>query len=290
VAEYTNHLVQTAGAVAATAVTPDLRAVRLLHVQHEPSLFQDADLTHLAQHARASSVPMVVTEHAVTGLARAWEREVDALVALTRAGAEQLRRHWPDQRVEHIPHGCPTWFPPRKRERGCVIGAFGFLERHKGYWRLLDVVRELPGVELVLYSHSKRPAIAAEWDEAARGLPVHREGAFLPVDEVARRLAGEADVLVFWYDPPAFAAASGAVRVGLATGVPVLTSPTGWFEDLREVTYQPDDLVGGIQRLLRDSGLRDRLTAAARDYCHEHDWPRIAERHLTLWRSLEDGV
>ena len=39
----------------------------------------------------------------------------------------------------------------------------------------------------------------------------------------------EADVLVFPYAQPRFAAVSGAVRVGLAGGVPVLTTPTTWW-------------------------------------------------------------
>jgi glycosyltransferase involved in cell wall biosynthesis len=287
VAEYTRHLAQATGAVTTTATTPDLRAVRLLHVQHEPSLFRDADLTRLAQQARVSRIPMIVTEHTVTSQARAWEREAHALVALSEQGVEQLRRRWPGQRVEHIAHGCPTWFPPRKRRRDRVIGAFGFLERHKGFWRLLDVVRQLPDTELVLYSHSKRPAIAAEWDRAARGLPVRREGAFLPIDEVARRLAEQADILVYWYDAPTVLGVSGAVRVGLATGVPVLASPTGWFDDLRDVTYQPASLTEGVSRLLQDTALRQQLTAAAREYCHEHSWRRVGERHLALWQSLD---
>ena len=198
-----------------------------------------------------------------------------------------LRVRWPAQRVEHIPQGCPTWFPPRKPARGCVIGAFGFLERHKGFWCLLDVLRALPAAELVLYSHAKRPAVEAQWEKSAHGLPVRREGAFLPADEIARRLAREADILVFWYDQAAVLSTSAAVRIGLATGVPVLASPTVWFHDLRNVTYQPDDLVEGVRRLLEDTDLRDQITAAAREFCHEHNWHRIAERHLELWEALE---
>jgi hypothetical protein len=36
-----------------------------------------------------------------------------------------------------------------------------------------------------------------------------------------------------------------------------------------------------------DTMLRERLVAASREYCHENSWPRIAERHLTLWRAIE---
>lgn len=287
VAEYTAHLAGCLPAVRAAADLPDLRGVRLVHVQHEDSLFDDTALTRRVQEARAWGVPVAVSEHSVGPAARAWEREADALVAFTARGARLLRARWPSRRVEHIPHGCPAWFPPRKSRRGRVIGAFGFLERYKGFWHLLDVLRAAPGTELVLFSYAKRPEIEAEWEAAAAGLPVRRERVYLPADEIARRLAAEADILVFWYDDVPHASASGAVRVGLATGVPVLTSPAAWFEELREVTYQPQDLIDGVRRLLDDTALRTELAAAAREYCHAQSWPRIAERHLALWRTLE---
>jgi glycosyltransferase involved in cell wall biosynthesis len=287
IAEYTAHLTKTMPAVRVTGQPPDLRGVRLLHIQHEHGLFDDADLTPFVQRARQSRVPIAITEHTVVPRAHAWEREVDVLVALTQRGADDLRAQWPTKRVEHIPHGCPTWFPRRKQARGRVIGAFGFLSEHKGFWKLLDVLRELPGTALLMFSHAKSAETEARWEEAAAGLPVRRNGRFLPTPEIAQRLAAEADVLVFWYDDVAHASASGAVRVGLATGVPVLASPTGWFQDLRGVTYQPQGLVQGVRRLLEDTSLRERLTAAARDYCHEHSWARSAERHLALWRSME---
>jgi hypothetical protein len=109
-------------------------------------------------------------------------------------------------------------------------------------------------------------------------------------EEVARDLAAQADILVFWYDQGLFASASGAARLGLATGVPVLTSPTRLFSDLTQVTYQPTELLPGIQRLLTETGFRQRLTDAARDYCHANNWaytapaPRRLERDQHLIR------
>ena len=85
-----------------------------------------------------------------------------------------LRERWPRKRIEHIPCGCPTWFPPRKQRRGRVIGAFGFLEPHKGFWRLLDALRALPGTELVLVSHARNPDAGGTLASAAAGLPVRR--------------------------------------------------------------------------------------------------------------------
>ena len=287
VAEYTAHLTASLPTAKVSAPWPDMRGARLLHIQQEHALFDDVALTRCVQQARASRVPVIITEHRVTHEVRAWEREADLLVTLTHAGADILKARWPGKSVQVIPSGCPTWFPPRKSKRGRVIGAFGFLERHKGFWQLLDLLRQLPEAELLMLSYAKSETIEAQWNEAAAGLPVRRESSYLPIDEVAQRLAAECDILVFWYDQLADVSSSYAARIGLATGVPVLTSPTGWFADLREVTYQPKNLIEGVKHLMDDTMLRERLVAASREYCHENSWPRIAERHLALWRAIE---
>jgi len=231
-------------------------------------------------------VPVVVTEHSVDGRIRSWEQDAGALVSLSTRGAELLRGRWPGKRVERIAHGCPTWFPPRKQRRGRVIGVLGFLERHKGFWHLLEVLRRVPGTELLMFSYAKSRVVEQEWEEASGGLPVRRVSAYLPEAEIARQLAAEADVLAFPYDQVDHVSVSGAVRIGLASGVPVLCSSTRWFEDLKEITYQPADLTDGLVRLMEDSKMRENLTQASRDYCYENSWSRIAEKHLSLWRSL----
>ncbi len=287
IAEYTAYLAAELPSVRVTAEPPDLRGVRLLHIQHEPSLFSEVALSSCIQEARLRQVPCVVTEHAVTSQASTWEREATALVAHTDRGVSLLNKRWPGKQVHHIPHGCPTWFPPRKSRPGRVVGAFGFLARHKGFWQLLEALRRLPDTELLLFSSVKYPGLDAAWREAMEGLPVRWVRDYLPVEEIARRLAAEADILAFWYAEAFCAVASGALRIGLATGVPVLASRTRWFDDLGEAVYRPGDLVDGIRHLLEDTGLRERTVSAAREFCEENSWPRMARRHLELWRSLE---
>jgi glycosyltransferase involved in cell wall biosynthesis len=265
---------------------PDLDGVALVHLQHEHSLVTPETVEEVARRG----VPLVLTEHTVRGEVHAWEAgaegEAAALVAHSAEGVALLRARWPARRVVHIPHGCPTWFPPRKRRRGRVIGTFGFLEPHKGLARLLDAAAVLGDVEIVMYGANRVPGGDAWWDRVSPSVPVRRESTFLDAAEVARRLAAEADVLVFPYEEPRFAAVSGAVRVGLASGVPVLTSPTRWFADVAGATLQADDLVDGLGRLLDETALRDRLVAAAREHCHAHSWARTAQRHAQLYASL----
>ncbi len=287
IAQFTAHLLEFMPNVRVSNQPPDWRGVRVLHVQHEGALFDEVQLTREVQQARQARVPVVITEHSVKGEINAWEREANALVALTPHGADCLRARWQTKRVEYIPHGCPTWFPPRKRARGRVIGTFGFLESHKGYWQLLEVLRAIPGTELLIFSHAKSAESATRWANAIEGMAVRWIREFLPAEEIARRLAAEADILAFWYDQVPIASASGAVRTGLATGVPVLTSNVSWFQDLRGITFQPDDLIKGVEQLLDDTALREDMSDKAREYCHAHSWQRIAQRHLALWQQLE---
>jgi glycosyltransferase involved in cell wall biosynthesis len=293
ISEYTGHLVEgldrasrNLPPVAVTRQAPDRRGLRLLHVQHEDALFDDDDLTAYLDRV---AEPVVVTEHSVGHEPRPWEDRADLLIALTEEGARRLRTRHDERKVAHLPHGCPTWFPERKRLRGKVIGAFGLLAPYKGFSSLAAAVALVPGAELVLYSHPRSSADAARFERSVAGLPVRWHREWLPARDAAAALAAECDALALWYDPAPVAAASGAARVALATGVPILASPTAWFSDLRHVTHQPDDLVEGIGQVLEDTILRDRLTLAAREYCHAHSWRHIAAEQAALWQSVESA-
>lgn len=285
---YTAHLAATLPLARLSPGPPNVQKTRLVHIQHDHGVSDDVGLTRYIQYAHAHGVPVALTEHTVTSQARAWEREVDVLVCLTAQGADRLRGRWPAKRVELLPVGCPTWFPPRKSTQDCTIGVFGALTPEKGCWHLLEMLREVEETELLIVNHAQSVDLENQWLEAAKGLPIRWVSESLSETELVHRLAAEADLLVFWYEDCAHAATSYAARIGLATGTPVLTSPTSWFRDLDQVTYQPANLVEGVQQLLDDRPLRDHLTAAARDYCYEHSWIRVAERHLALWRTLEN--
>jgi hypothetical protein len=53
------------------------------------------------------------------------------------------------------------------------------------------------------------------------------------------------------------------------------------------VTHQPDDLVDGLATLFEDTELRHRLATAAREFCHDQSYARMAQRHRALWQTLE---
>jgi glycosyltransferase involved in cell wall biosynthesis len=281
-AEYTKELTRHVDGAHVVASVPDLRGVSTLHIQHEFSLFSDTDMAATLRRAREARVSSVVTMHTVTPEPHAWEQYADTLITLTRRGETMLRQRHPSRRVVRIPLGCPEYFPPRKTARGRIIGAFGFLNRYKGFWQLLDLLRELPDTKLLLFSHARDQSLERQWDIDSAGLPVRRERSYLPHEEIARRLAAEADILVFWYADIAHAATSAAVRLAMATGVPVLASRSAMFDDVGEAVYRPESLRNGVERLFEDSALGDELTARARAFCAENSWRRIGTLHEAI--------
>ena len=169
-----------------------------------------------------------------------------------------------------------------------MIGAFGFLERYKGFWKLLDVLRAIECAELLMFSHAKDLETERQWMEDSKGLAVRRVAEFESEEEIVRRLASETDVLVFPHDDkPGVHFASGAVRVGLATGVPVYTSRAAQFDDLGDAVYRSDNVIEGVRRLLEDTDLRTAVTESAREFCQENSWSRIANRHKVLWKEFD---
>jgi glycosyltransferase involved in cell wall biosynthesis len=289
IAEYATCIARHIPDVHLNARLPLRSAAQLIHLQHESQLYDDAYLLKGLSNARRRGAVVVVTEHDVKAVGYEWEREASALVALTADGAALLRRRRPQIRVEHIPHGCPTWFPPRCRRPGRTIGAFGFMDSYKGYFRLLEAVRAIPDCNLLVFSHARGWPLEDEWRQAGAGLPVRWVKEYLREEEVVMRIASEVDVLAFHYDNVAQYSASGAVRVGLSTGVPVVVSYARWFDELGEAVFRCDCLTEGITTLLDDVILGRALAAAARDYCEAHSWQEIARRHHLLWDEVRSG-
>jgi glycosyltransferase involved in cell wall biosynthesis len=287
--EYSTSLARHLPGVRLSATEPSMQSTRLLHVQHHSDLFDEMGLAEVLLSSRQRAAPpiAVITEHDVRPGLRAWEHHADALVSLTEAGAAEIAARCPKTYVQWIPHGCPPWTPARKERRNRTIGAFGFLNGYKGFWRLLEVIKEVRGTSLIAVSYPLKASLAAQWKRDIEGLPVTWIQEYLPEWRAAQMLAAEADILAFFYDDEPYLSASGAVRVGMATGVPVVTSTARWFAELGEAVYRADDPIDGVQRLLEDTSLRVRTIEAARAYCDAHSWPRTAARHLALWRELE---
>ncbi len=233
---------------------PEIAGLRLLHVQHPGDPDVESSAAARIVETAMAQVPVVVTEHAVVARIGPWERDATVLVATTDADARALRLRWPGKWVEWIPYGCPPSVPtPRGTTRPrsvAIVGTFPAAERAAQGTRR-SVLRLAPG----------------QVSQA----------------ELTGRLARECELVVF------ADAAHARLDLGaaLASGVPVLTAADAQLSDLDGAILQTADVAEDTARALQDPEVRRELNDGAREYCHEHSWDRIAQRHLDLWTALE---
>ena len=111
---------------------------------------------------------------------------------------------------------------------------------------------------------------------------------YLPDHEVLTQLHA-ADVLVFPYQHTQ-ELASAAVRLGLASLVPVACTPLPIFDDVSNATYRlsditPDAIADGINTLLSNAGLRSELATKQKAWLAAHAWPTLSRRLMGLIRG-----
>jgi glycosyltransferase involved in cell wall biosynthesis len=286
VADCSRHLAGELGHLVVLGDRPrDLSPARVLHVQHEPGLWDDLHLAQLAQEARYAGIPLVVTEHSVEGRARPWEQVATALVVHLPAAAEVLRRRWPQLRVEVLPLGCPGWVEPRIGTLTQTVAVIGRPRSEHGWWSLLDAVRSRPHTRLLAVRRGGDEPEWRSWLDAASGLAVAICEA-TDARQAAETVAAKADAVVLWHDANPALGTSYEARVAIGSGLPVMTSPASQFEDLGDAVFQARSLSEGLARILEDDGLRNRVVDAAYKFRLANAWSHAADQHRALWGSL----
>ena len=191
-----------------------------------------------------------------------------------------------------IPHGI---YPPPDSNaealpiEGRVIGTFGFLLPHKGQTQLVKAFERLPGWnELILLCatregsgnmENKINSLIKEKGLAGR---VRLVTDFLD-DDVAVATLAKCELLVFPYQNTN-ESASGAVRMGVAAGVPIAVSPIPIFDDIEGAIKMRgtsvDDIVASISMLSNED-----LESSKQSITELRDslqWSEIAKRIQTL--------
>lgn len=174
-----------------------------------------------------------------------------------------------------------------------IIGSFGFLLPQKGLPQLIEafalVLQQFPDALLLMLNARYPAAESAEEGELCRDLiaelalaqRVRRIDAFLATDEILFLLDG-CDLTVFPYQE-SDESDSGAVRLGLAAGCPVATTPLPIFGNLAGIVHPlpgtaAGDIADGIVAVLRDPEHAAALLARQRDWIGRHSWRVEAAR------------
>lgn len=195
-----------------------------------------------------------------------------------------------------IPHGVSEFkdLTPDEIQHPCLV-QFGFMSPYKGWEVTLNVAKEVmkdyPDLFVLLlaarnedsYYDHQVDSLAEDLLELAESLRIGAHVSlslgFLPLEELLDQVAF-ADVAIFPYlnyEKQNVYAASGAARIAIGCGVPVVTSKTPLFSDLAGVCEQGDtveELAEKVKSLL--SSKKASLERQA-DYLKATSWEAVAE-------------
>jgi tetratricopeptide (TPR) repeat protein len=190
-----------------------------------------------------------------------------------------------------------------------VIGTFGFLMPGKGLPELIYAfaltLRTHPNALLLMINadYPSEPKFYVSGDERDRCLAlighlgvkdhVILMNEFLKTEEALLALSA-CDIIVYPYQY-SDESASGAVRLGLAAGRPLATTPLSIFSDMAQTTYQlpgvsAADIAQGVGMLLGDEDLRREVLDRQRAWVRNNSWATQATRIGNIIRgNFEDA-
>ncbi|MFF5262486.1 glycosyltransferase [Actinomadura viridis] len=260
-----------------------------------------------APAARLAGVPVLVAgrrslgdfkrgRRLVLAAERVATRMTDLLVANAESVAEDTRRGEgvPPGKLTVVYNGLPdTAFEPAAPAEivtdAPVLLCVANLKRGKGHRHLLDAAARLGerGRPCTLALAGDGPARPALEHQAARlGVDVRFLGGRTDVEALLAR----ADVVVL---PSLHEGMSNSIMEAMAAGRPVVATDVGGSGELlqgRGVLVPPGDsraLADGLERVLDDPGLAERLGSRARDWSRAHlRADTMVERHIDLYTRL----
>jgi O-antigen biosynthesis alpha-1,2-mannosyltransferase len=183
--------------------------------------------------------------------------------------------------------GAPLSFHTSGQTSTFTIGSYGFCLPHKGLRRLLAAFAILaksdPSLRLHLINSEYPNDVSRRLVNEIRGEIEHLEcgdrvsftSKFLPDEHAMKRLT-ECDLIVFPYEESG-ESASGAVRFGIASGRPVLTSSLPIFEDIESAVFRlqstaPPTMAIALKEMITQ--LRNRAPNIAHKATSSEKWRR----------------
>ena len=272
-------------------------------IQHQPGLLRFSYLNELLLKLSEMDVKVFITMHntrdrSLVFPSKRIEKVVEGLktcstvMVHSNSDVKILKALGIEDNVVMIPHGI---YPPPSDSaeslpvEGRVMGSFGFLLQHKGQLELVEAFERLPGWDklLLLCATIER---SGKMEDRINSL-IEKKGLtgrvklvtdFLDDDVVIASLA-KCDLLVFPYQNTK-ESASGAVRMGVAAGVPLAVTPIPIFDDvtgaIRMRGGTVDDIVASVSKISQDE-----LDSSRKSMVELRDslqWDEVAKRIQTL--------
>ncbi|MCS7043188.1 MAG: glycosyltransferase family 4 protein [Bryobacteraceae bacterium] len=228
-------------------------------------------------------------------LAREAAGRADLILCVSRFTASQVEELLgvPSGRIRVVPHG--VHLPPEgQREREPMILHVGAIQRRKNLVRLVAAFEKAAPAPWRLVLAGGEGYGAAEVLERIRTSPASARievTGWLPDEEIGR-LYSRAAILAF----PSLDEGFGIPALeAMAHGVAVLSSNRSALPEvcgdaaLLVDPLREEEIAAALDRMIRDSGLRERLAAAGRLRAAQFPWSRTVEETWRAYRELGVG-
>tara|TARA_B100000989_G_C19529500_1_gene468829 strand:- start:729 stop:1769 length:1041 start_codon:yes stop_codon:yes gene_type:complete len=267
-------------------------------IQHQPGLLRFSYLNELLIRLKEMEVQVFITLHntrdrSIIFPSKRIERAIEGLktcstvMVHSSADVDNLRKLGIVENVVLIPHGI--YPPPIKGVEtidmsGRIMGTFGFLLPHKGQIELLEAFERLPGWDKLLMLCATRDG-SKNMEKKLTNM-IESKGLQEKVDfvtdfiddEVAIATLAKCELLIFPYQNTK-ESASGAVRMGVAAGVPIAVSPIPIFDDIKGAIKlrgrSVEDIVATVSMTTQDD--LDKCRDSMIELRDSTQWSKIAE-------------
>jgi glycosyltransferase involved in cell wall biosynthesis len=304
-------------------VLTEVGGVDILHVEHEYGIFRNSlNLLSVLSEAKRErlAVKNVVTLHTVyhpnSGRRDALLFQkmlatdiVDAIIVHSWVQEfELIAQGVPPGKIQRIPHGTlinPYISAPRTKllkslgispemVKGFILITPGFIREDKG----LDVLMEaLKGIDMkytfIAAGEAKSPKVTGLLEENPNTIIIDR---YLSHDEILRLIAISDAIILPYKDKPGTYSVSGILHLSMGSLRPIIGTKTPRLIELYakapQMTVPPQDphaLQSKIIQVYRNYELVVPYMSELYAYAARTQWPRIAQRHLKLYRQALTG-
>lgn len=289
-------------------------------IQHEFGIFPKAGY-FLQLLQSLDSCPYVLTLHSVyEHLDKAvCTSAIRNIVVHTNEGRDILRKIGNNNKIFVVPHGC-VQLPPEERtelwnifQTPHAIVQFGFGFYYKGVDTALEAVAKLKRENPEKYSEifycylcSENPHSSAIHTnyynflmDKVRELDIVDNVAIIrkfQTEQTLNHYLRTAKLALFPYrlDPDnTVYGASGATRIAMANGIPVIAGKNHQFDDLEGVIPRAgtvDELAAEIDKVFSDEVYRKSIIDRSQKYIGENTWDICADRYLALYEQVLPGL
>jgi glycosyltransferase involved in cell wall biosynthesis len=284
-------------------------------IQHEYGIFPKA--TNFLQMLSAlEDIPYAVAMHSVyEHLDKSvCSAAAKCIIVHSEEAKKTLRKIGNNSEIFVVPHGCVQFDPIEKQELWNIFQTphalvqFGFGFFYKGVDRALQAIHLLKNQDnkfkdifycYLCSSNIHTNIIHEQYYDFLRGqinqLDLSDNVAIIKkfhTEQTINNYLRTAKVALFPYtnDPKNMVyGASGAIRIAMANGIPVIASDAHLFDDLEGVVPRcanTTTLANEIDKIFSDSSYKNKILESINSYIEKNNWDISADRYLGVYEAI----